>query len=337
MNRREFISFGTLAAAGTCLADAVPVVTPEELASADFDAALKVIWSTTLHDEEKRKDALAVLQKHIYAMKTGLPFLDALQRGLAIPAGELAELYAKYPVIRWTDEAFDKVVRELRETKVTGDVPAVWYLYNMGVVVKTKTCAFAIDVCHRKAAELAPYLDFAMCTHAHGDHYTDAFVAAMRKLNKPFISNFVLIWNWYCNEAVKDFEIKGVRIHVTQTDHNEFLPKSMLCYEVFCPGDRPFVLYHTGDTNRASQIEGKLLTREPDLFFAHCAIGFSFPEACRKSVQAKLTVPLHHQELGHLGGRWRCVGFHEEPARIIRELRTMNRPVAMPVWGDRIV
>ena len=337
MNRREFLSLGTCAAAGVCLADAVPVVTPEELANADFDAALKVIWETTLHDVEKRKAALGVLQKHIYAMKTGRPFIQALDRGLTIPSDELAALHAKHPVIRWADEAFDKVVRELKETVVTGDVPAVWYLYNMGVVVKTKTCAFAIDICHRKAAELAPLLDFALCTHAHGDHYTDAFVAAMRKAGRPFVSNFVLIWNWYCNEAVKDLEIKGVRIHVTQTDHNQYLPKSMLCYEVFCPGAKPFVIYHTGDTNRACQIEGKLLTREPDLFFAHCAIGFSFPEACRNTVRAKLTVPLHHQELGHLGGRWRCVGFHEEPARILRELGDMGLKAAMPVWGDRII
>ena len=43
------------------------------------------------------------------------------------------------------------------------------------------------------------------------------------------------------------------------------------------------------------------------------------------------------KELGHLGGRWRCVGFHEEPARILRELGEMGLRAAMPVWGDRIV
>ena len=53
-------------------------------------------------------------------------------------AAECERWYAKYPVLRRYDEAFRKVVREMRETKVEGDTPAVWYVYNMGVIVKTR-------------------------------------------------------------------------------------------------------------------------------------------------------------------------------------------------------
>ena len=35
--------------------------------------------------------------------------------------------------LRRLEDAFDKVLREVRETTV-GDVPAVWSVYNMGVV-----------------------------------------------------------------------------------------------------------------------------------------------------------------------------------------------------------
>ena len=44
-----------------------------------------------------------------------------------------------------------------------------------------------------------------------------------------------------------------------------------------------------------------------------------------------------HQELGHLGGRYRCVGFEDEPLQIVSSLRNAGYKSAMPVWGDRIV
>ena len=73
------------------------------------------------------------------------------------------------------------------------------------------------------------------------------------------------------------------------------------------------------------------------MYFGHCAIGLDFMAAAKSTMPAKLFVPLHHQELGHLGGRWRCVGFEDEPLKIVRSLRADGFNAAMPVWGDRIV
>ena len=64
------------------------------------------------------------------------------------------------------ERAFEKVLRELREAKV-GDTPAVWSVYNMGYVVKTRESLFSIDLVHRRALELAPLLDFAQIGRAH--------------------------------------------------------------------------------------------------------------------------------------------------------------------------
>ena len=52
---------------------------------------------------------------------------------------------------------------------------------------------------------------------------------------------------------------------------------------------------------------------------------------------AGMYIPLHHQELGHLGGQWRCVAFEDEPLKIVRALRDAGYKSYMPVWGDRIV
>ena len=334
MNRREFLTLGACAAAVKCMGAAVPEVDPKELSAADFDAALETIRKTTMFDAEKRKLALEVLQKHIYAMKDGTAYEKAVLGGLRITPENVARMHSAYPPLRWYDEAFDRVKDELRTTTVTGDVPAIWYVYNMGVVVKTKTCAFAIDLCHRKACELEPDLDFALCTHAHGDHYTMDFMREMVNSSKPFVCNFMLQRDWYTAEE-RTIELKGVRIHVTRANHNRHLPNAVNCYEIECGGETPFVIFHAGDSNRSDQLKSK--AKNPDVFFGHCAVGLSFVKAWQTSMPAKLMVPLHHQELGHLGGRWRCVGFHEEPAKIIRELTDLGARVAMPVWGDRIV
>ena len=241
-------------------------------------------------------------------------------------AGKLPAALARY------DVAFARVAREAENT-VVADRPAVWYVYNMGLVVKTQKVLFSVDLCHRDAPKLAPKLDFALITHNHDDHYTVEFLKGMGAAKKPFVSNFNLQWDWY-TAGERTLEIKGVRIHVTRTDHNTHLPKAMNCYEVECGGETPFVIFHSGDSHRPDQLRSR--AKNPDVFFGHCAIGFSFPEAYRTTMPAKLMVPLHHQELGHLGGRWRCVGFHEEPAKVVRELTALGARTAMPVWGDRI-
>ena len=107
-----------------------------------------------------------------------------------LSAAECETRYAKYPILRRYDEAFRKVVREMRETKVTGDTPAVWYVYNMGVIVKTRKSLFSIDLCHRLAPTIADELDFAIISHNHLDHYTREFYRAMDKRHKTVFQNF---------------------------------------------------------------------------------------------------------------------------------------------------
>ena len=135
--------------------------------------------------------------------------------------------------LRRLEDAFDKVRREVRGTTV-GDVPDVWMLYNMGVVVKTREAVFSIDLHHRRAAELAPLLDFALITRAR-----------------------------------KTFRIRDVEVRTSYVDHNDYLVDFTTAFEVRVG---KWTLYHTGDCGRGS--EPKLRACRPDLwvFFPGCGI-----------------------------------------------------------------
>ena len=82
--------------------------------------------------------------------------MSANRSGLS--SSECETWYDWYPILRRYDEAFRKVAREMRETKVEGDTPAVWFVYNMGVIVKTRKSLFSIDLCHRLAPTIADEL-----------------------------------------------------------------------------------------------------------------------------------------------------------------------------------
>jgi len=336
MDRRSFLSFGLSAAAVSAFGAPVPEIDPTTISANELDEAVKLFDATTYRDADKRATALEVAQRHIYAMKSGRFYDQFRSAGLHLSADEVSAWHRRQPVLAWYDHAFDKIMAEVQSTIVTGRNPAVWYVYNMGFIVKTSTCTFALDLCHRKAEKLVPYLDFALCSHNHGDHYTTDFLRAMCAAGKPFISNFNLQWDWYVKEPVKELTIKGVTLRITEADHNIHLPGAINCVEIRCSQDPDaYVIYHSGDAHRPDQLHP--LCKNPDMFIGHCAIGFSFPKAYQTTMPAKLMVTAHHQELGHLGGRWRCVGFHEEPARIKNELTALGAKVAMPVWGERMI
>lgn len=325
---------GICAAAARGLGDKVPEIDPAVLKASDFGAAVSTFEKTTPYDEEKRAEALKVAQNYIYAMKSSVHYAKLMAAGVVMPAAKEEKIHREHPPLMWYDRAFDKVLSELKQTVVDGPVPAIWYVYNMGIVVKTRESAFAVDLCHRKAPLMAPYLDFIVISHNHGDHYTDALVGAMMAAKKPVISNFVLCWNWYCKKE-RTMKFKDVTIRCMEGDHNPALRDAVLISEfTIGGGDEKFTLVHSGDCCDYANLKSSV--KNPDMFFGHCAVGLNFITAWQKTMPAKLMVPVHHQELGHLGGRWRCVGFHEEPRRILNGLRALGANAVMPVWGDRI-
>ena len=235
--------------------------------------------------------------------------------------------------------AFDKVMREASETVVAGDAPAVWSVYNMGYVVKTRQSLFAIDLVHRRDAELAPLLDFALITHNHPDHWRSGFYNAMNGSGKTVVSNFLDnygVRDWKRNGGYargrKEFKFKDVQVRTSLIDHNDYLVDFTTAFEIKV-GD--FILYHTGDSGRGTEPKLGTTWGRPDLwlFFPGCGIDTAKAVGI---VNAKRIVFGHLWELGHRQGR---NGRLDEP--LIRGALVAARPTckdtSVAFWGDRIL
>jgi len=235
--------------------------------------------------------------------------------------------------------AFEKVMREVKATVVTGAVPAIWSVYNMGYIVKTRESLFSIDLNHRRGTEFAPLLDFALVTHNHGDHWRQDFYKAMTERGKVVMSNF--LDNPRFNEmkgnrakGVGTYRIRDVEIRTSLIDHNNLAwgINFTMAFEIRIGN---WLLYHTGDSGRGTV--PKLVTPwgRPDLwlFFPGCGIDTA---SAVKKVNAKRIVFGHLWELGH-GQRHH--GRLDEP--LIRRALAAARPIvhdtSLALWGDRIV
>ncbi len=242
--------------------------------------------------------------------------------------------------LRKLDAAFDKVMREIRETEV-GDVPAVWSVYNMGVVVKTRESLFSIDLHHRRAVELAPLLDFALITHNHDDHWRQDFYQAMDRARKTVVSNFLanygpVDWrcsgdDWHRNGGFRAGEatlrVRDVEIRTSLVDHNDYLIDFTTAFEIRVGN---WTLYHTGDCGKGS--EGKLRASTPDLWVFFPGCGINVEDAVRR-VHPKHLAFGHLWELGHKSGRL--------TAPLLRNaFAAARRAGAEPVlalWGEKLL
>ena len=263
--------------------------------------------------------------------------LDAWQRETDLVQGSVYEAYMKDGDTRGLkslenlERAFEKVFREAKETKV-GDAPAVWSVYNMGYVVKTRESLFSIDLVHRRSCEFAPLLDFALITHNHDDHYRPDFYRAMDGAKKTVVSNFLDNYGAErgaggYTRAERTFRLKDVEIRTSLVDHNAYLIDFTTAFEIRV-GD--WLLYHSGDCS----IDTKLRTTwgRPDLWLFFPMSGLDVVKSVNR-VQAKRTVFGHLWELGHsAGGRLstRLINAARDKAR------SAGVEVEVPTWGDRI-
>ena len=268
-----------------------------------------------------------------------------------LSAAECEARYAQYPILRRYDQAFRKVVKEMRDTKVDA-IPAIWYVYNMGVIVKTRKSLFSIDLCHRLAPTIADELDFAIISHNHLDHYTREFYRAMDGRRKTVFQNFECNYGAALNivngklagtlggysYGECKYDVKDVTIRTYVSDHNPFLRKFVMPVEVHV-GD--YTILHSGDTHDVQNLRP---TRTPDVWIHHAwCWGGCFKreewvnsETVRgiRAFHPRLAVVSHHQELTHGNSGRRK--FNEAVDRKTAAEEEGVRAV-VPFWGDRII
>ena len=276
---------------------------------------------------------LEVFQKELDAI-TPKDYTAFQLPGMELPDADRLAAYAAFPGLKRYDTAFDKVFAEIQSTTVT-DRPAIWYVYNMGVVVKTAQALFTIDVNHRQATRLEPILDFALITHNHHDHYSDLFLDAMDRAGKTVVSNFDDNYGAHRSKrmpggytrAEKTFNLKGVTVKTSLSDHNPYLIDFTTAFEITI-GD--YTIYHSGDSQNIAKLNP---SRTPDLWIVHPRCGLKVAAGVDKFHPRK-TVIAHLFELGHAVNRWRWSVADGQAE--VKKVEEAGAVAVMPLWGDRI-
>ena len=249
---------------------------------------------------------------------------------------EIFERYLRegsgHPVLTGLDAAFEKVMDEAKEAVIT-DKPAVWFVYNMGLVVKTRESLFAVDQMHRLAPRHADRFDFALITHNHDDHYTVPFYERMDGAHKTVVSNFRDNYGAHrpsgiggYTRAEKTFRLKDVEIRTTLTDHNGYLVDFTTAFEIRVSD---YTIFHSGDCSNVAKLNP---SRRPNLWFVHPRCGMKANLGVEK-FHPELTVIAHLNELLHNKYRWTWADG--EAAR--RLVEKAGGKAIVPRWGERVV
>jgi hypothetical protein len=279
-------------------------------------------------------DAFAAFQRDVDGVSA--PAYQAFRAaGAEMPEAAREAAVAACPGLRRYDEAIGRVFDEARATVVPdGAPPAVWLVYNMGLVVKTPRSLFAVDLAHRRGASFAPALDFALVTHNHADHWDPAFYEAMNGAGKTVVSNFLDNYaavragrpGGYAPDA-KTFELGDATVRATLSDHNRYLVDFTTAFEVSV-GD--WTLYHTGDSCDV----GKLApSRAPDLWVVHPRCGLDVADGVRAFHPRRVAIA-HLCEMGHPPERWRWTLVDGLRAASLAE--SAGAKAVVPLWGDRL-
>ena len=250
-----------------------------------------------------------------------------------ISGKKLEKLYDKYPVLEFYDQSLLKILKEIQETTVNNGA-AAWLVYNMGYVIKTPESCFGIDIYHRLAEKLVPYLDFALVSHKHADHFDPYFCKAMEAAGKPVITNFLPENNAVNPPANRT--IKDIKLEFQATDHNKKLLNFVMCSRITCGrGKDAPVIYHTGDSCNPEQLKpsGRI-----DIHILHPRVGLSVPQAARLLKPGAIWFS-HLLEMGHCQPcPWRPIEYAEshQDAEIIKQ-RGDNISFRFPLWGEKIM
>lgn len=291
------------------------------------------LWSTSFLNptDTKRRQAFDKIQDYADLCSASY-FKNYLS---SLPAA--AETSEKYdPILSLYRISFDKVLEEIKTAQISQGTAVIWLIYNMGYVIKTPSGCFAIDISHKYAAKLAPYIDFLCITHNHSDHYSAELIQAMFDAGKPVLSNYLKQGENYPYTSTKatNYTIGKFRITTNMNDHNSTLPNFVTTYQINCGDDTGnAVLMHVGDSNyKASQysikekVDVMIIRYAPNAETENNVIG--------KIMNPQYVLMSHIMELAHAGvdeSRWTLEQGLERAGKINCE------QTYMPFWGEKLV
>ena len=261
-----------------------------------------------------------------------LPAFEAFDSQPYLQEYPLKECFDRHPILQPYENAMDKLLREVPQERVTGKNAVIWHLYNMGYIVKTASSCFGIDLHHRRAEFLEPYLDFVLVSHNHSDHQNLELLRKMRLNNKKVISNFYPAPGFHRGPG--KVEMGDVTIFLEETDHNPTFRRFVMPSLIKCGrGKDALTIYHTGDSCNADSLAPAL---DVDILILHPRVGLKVQDAVKK-IHPKWTFFSHLMEMGHTQPSiWRPVNFKELLPEM-RAIREMGLSSTIPLWGEKIL
>ncbi len=302
----------------------------DELSTADSIA--ETLWNRTDCREFSQERLEAMSDMQVYG---DLCENTIFQKYLSLEDETLCRRFEQGSgLLEFYNDAFEKVLREVPGEIVPQGSVKLWQIYNMGYVVKTPEHCFGIDIYHKHAAKIAAYLDFALITHKHDDHYTDVFVEAMTSAGKPVYSNF--LENDYRIDTTMTIDVVGDVTMITNiVDHGMAHPSNfVVSYEIDCGASSGnTVIFHIGDCGNYTHLNP---VKEVDIFIPHLAVSLDMDKAVNERVKPKMLLMSHIMEMGHptrhKGYRWSYDRGVQECLKIDPETNFAY----LPVWGEMI-
>lgn len=227
-------------------------------------------------------------------------------------------------------------VEEIRAAKVAEGSMRVWYIYNMGVVLKTSDATVGIDVAGSywapSIAEVGGLLDVLVVTHPHGDHLDAQVAAAAARSGAKIVvaDEKVRLDDSNPPNVVRDpagtsmvkllagselaaqalvgvepggtIEVKGVRITAIPASHSSANGSndtySATPTDWFYVEVSGFGVLHTGDGSFPGD-KPDFTGKRVDLYIVHYVDGMYAEEYYKLVPQSRVMVPLHLHEIGH--------------------------------------
>lgn len=348
--RRQFTKVAGLAAVGTvfgiigCSKDDpvdykkeqdIPEDNPSENIAEEVNAISQKLWETSpLLMTTERSYALAKIQDY-----SDLCTADYFESYLVSPVEGSENIEEDSYILFFYRSAFDRVLDGIKNEKVEEGSVAIWMLYNMGYIFKTASGCFAIDISHRWAKKLAPYIDFLFVTHKHSDHYNDELILEMFNLGKPVLSNYLKDENYqYTSKIPANYTIGEFRIRTSITDHNNSgLSNFVTVFQVdFGEEAGNFRMLHAGDsnfkpeqfTNIDSHVHVLIPRFAPNALTENNIIGDGAGQ-----VRPDYVLLSHALEMAHENN-----GDRKSISRVLERAAYINcENTCVPFWGEKMI
>ena len=257
---------------------------------------------------------------------------------------------------------FDKLSAEIKNTQVPDGQIKLWYVYNMGVVAKTRNLTIGFDLANKwinfDIPRLADQLDILIISHPHGDHYDSSLVKrALKRGVAVVLPSGKIRKEWRkpirSDPSGKELkEIFGNSKHLVSMDGDETKVIKKAKITAFAAehgkGELPvptrwflvevdgFTVLHTDDAGLIGSEAVKKIPQGIDIFL----MDIRAPNRLREIsfLKPRIVIPLHHWEIFH--GKPSAVeeGYFRKVLSFEDEVRQQvpTAKVVPLIWGESI-